>query len=238
LKKIQVAEEIEERKAPLPYERKFGFFQRLHGVIFRPNETFNDIALSPDYGGVIFIMLVVTIVGAFNLYQILSKIQFVGQHAGVVRSMVNLIMGLISVLAFFIFVARWLIKSVIVWKICDSGSKWKFSSAASVTGYSYIADFVSAIISIFFVGMLPTLTLDTSNIEAATAQANEYIAKLMGYQPYFLILSLVFIVWKSYMGGLGTHYGTKGLCSKAFATAIFITLSLIGLAVNYLLQLW
>jgi len=218
------------------YERKYGLFQRLWGVIFNPKETLNDIAQCPEYGGPLLVIILNTVLGIVILFQAASKISFVGPYASKVTSMFYSIVSLTSVLAFFIYIARWLIKSLIVWKACDFGSGWNFSNAASVTGYVYLADFFSLIISVFFTNMLPSLTIDTSSAEAAARQASEYISNLMGYQPYLLMLSLVFIIWKSYLGGLGTHYGTKKLCSKTTAIIVFIMLSLIGLAINYLLR--
>jgi len=225
--------EIEESSS---YERKYGLFQRLWGVIFNPKETLNDIALCPEYGGSLLVILLNTGLGIIILFQAASKISFVGPYASKVTSMFYSIVNLASVLTIFIYIARWLIKSLIVWKVCDFGSGWNFSSAASVTGYAYIADFFSAIISLFSTSMLPSLTIDTSNAEAAARQANEYTSALMGYQPYLLLIFLIFIIWKSYLGGLGTHYGTKKLCPKGTAIIIFIMLSFIGLAVDYLLR--
>ena len=228
------AEKKEE--ASLPYERKYGLLKRLWGAIFKPDETFSDIALSPDYAGVILILIIEATLFIVTIYQLFGKINIVGPYASDVKGFLNMLMSMVSVMIFPFCVIRWLIKSVIIWKACDSGSNWTFSSAASVTGYAYIVEIISAAINMFVVSTLPSLTLDTSNPEMVTKQANEYISMFQsGYYPHMLIISFVFIFWKSYLGGLGTHYGTRKLCSKAFAMALFVILSLIGLAVNYLL---
>jgi uncharacterized membrane protein YidH (DUF202 family) len=220
---------------PPPYERKFGMIRRLYGALLKPNETMKDIALSPDYWGVIVILILEVSLVIVDFSLVLSKFHFEGQYASQVSSMVSIFVGTAVAITIVLFPLRWLVKSVIVWKACDSGSMWSFKIAASVTGYAYVADLVIGIISSLFLPFfIPELTINTTDLDVARKLIDEYMLKITSLKLYMLPISFGTILWKSYLGGIGTHYGTKQMCAKALGTLVFLLLSLVGLLINYL----
>ena len=110
-----------------------------------------------------------------------------------------------------------------------------FKTAASTTGYSYIADIIVDIFRIPIpLLLLPTLNIDTSNLVAATQTSNNYEAQIGGPSlVYVLALSLFGLLWKSYLGGLGAHLGTEKKCSLGKGIAVFFALGLIGLFITF-----
>jgi hypothetical protein len=220
------------------YERKFSLTQRFYKLLTAPSEVMRDIALAPDYGGVLVIIALEFVFLAVVVVMVLQKIRFSGPYAETIWGMVSgLLVAAIIVGGVIIVPAKWLIKSLIVKYACDSGSGWDFKTAASVTGYAYIADIVMGIIGIC-IGwfLLPTLHLDTTDLGAIRQAFNDYQAQLNWLRlTYSLPFSLFGLLWKSYLGGLGAHFGTKEKCSLGVGIAVFFVLSLIGFLISFVI---
>jgi len=190
-----VAESVkpEVAEAKPVYSRKYGLVQRLYRVLFSPSEVMRDIALDPDYGGVAVIMVVQFVLSGIMVSGVLSKFYFTGPYAARISSFVSLVIGLAMVLLVILLPVRWLIKSVIVWKACDAGSKWSFKRAACVTGYAYIADFVLGLISgIVVLYFMPTIHIDTSNLDQAMGiLRNVYTPQILSIRRYTLPITFL-----------------------------------------------
>ena len=231
--------EPEVTEAKPVYSRKYSVAQRLYRVMFSPSEVMKDIAFDPDYGGVAVIMVLQFVLSAILISGMLSKFHFTGQYAAMVSGIMSFGIGLAMALMVVLLPVRWLIKSVIVWKTCDSGSKWSFKKAASVTGYAYITDFVLGLISgIIVLSLMPTIHMDTSNLEQAleTLQ-NVYEPQIMSIRQYTLPITFIAISWKSFLGGIGTHFGTNEKCSKLMGITVFFLLALVSFAFSLLMGL-
>ncbi len=219
-----------------PYERKYGTASRLLRVLYCPAETMKDIALAPDYVGVIVILFCQVVIGIIAAIYMFSKIQVTGPYAGAVLAFVSPIITAAFGLAFILMPVRWLVKSAIVWKAADSGSRWDFKSAASVTGYAYIADLVvSLIVTPLLFLSLPTLVIDTSNLEVLRQLTANYSAQVTALKFSYTLPSLFLaLLWKSYLGAVGTKNGTKDMCKLSGAFLIFFQLGLILVVINIL----
>jgi len=218
------------------YSRKYGLAQRLCRVLFSPSEVMKDVAFAPDYGGVAVIMVLQFVYSAIMISGVLSKFCFTGPYAAQISGFVSLGIGLAMVLLVILLPVRWLIKSVIVWKVCDAGSKWSFKKAACVTGYAYIAEFVLGLVSgIIVLYFMPTIQIDTSNFEQAVEMLrNVYRPQILSIRQYALPITFVAILWKSFLGGIGTHFGTDEKCSKSMGIAVFFLLALVSFALSFL----
>jgi hypothetical protein len=119
-----------------------------------------------------------------------------------------------------------------VWKLADSGSRWDFKIAASVTGYAYIADFVISLIAtpLLFLA-LPTLVLDTSSLDIMRQTVANYTAQVAALKLSYTLPSIFLaLLWKSYLGAVGTKHGTKDMCKLSGAFLLFFLLGLIIVA--------
>ena len=218
------------------YSRKYSLPQRLYRVLFNPSEVMKDIALDPDYGGVVVIMVLQFAYSAIMISGVLSKFYFTGPHAAQISSFVSLGIGLAMVLLVILLPVRWLIKSVIVWKACDAGSKWSFKRAACVTGYAYIADFILGLVSgVITLCLMPTIHVDTTNFDQAMNMIqNVYEPQLSSIRQFTLPITFVALLWKSFLGGIGTHFGTGEKCSKSMGIVVFFLLGLVSFAFSLL----
>jgi hypothetical protein len=82
--------------------------------------------------------------------------------------------------------------------------------------------------------LLPVFTIDVTNLDAARSALSNYQIQLNSLK--FLVslpLSLVGLIWESYVGGLGVRFGTKGKCSLTLGFIVFFILGLLGLAISY-----
>mgnify|MGYP001571275844 CR=1 FL=1 len=220
------------------YERKYSMFQRFYKLIFSPSEAMKDIALAPDYGGPIVLVILRIIITAIGISVVLQKFQLVGDTATInyISSTLFSVMAIAIVISVFLFLAFWLIKSFLVKLSCDKGSGWNFATAASVTGYAYIADFIFGIVGVIAIYFLiPSMTFDVTNLDAATSalanwEAQTYPVRL----AYSIPIGFVGLIWKSFLGGLGTKFGTKENSSLAFGFFVFLVLALLGWLISYL----
>ena len=208
-------------------------------ILTSPAQAMQDIAEAPNYTEPTLIILIQAVLAAISVAFVMQKIKIVGPEPTL--SMVQSI--LLGVLVFaviftgillFVF---WLGKSVLVKIFCDRQSNWRFKTAAATTAYAYVPVIVIGVISLAVTfSLLPAFTVDIANIDAVQGALSDYQTQLNWMK--FLIslpLSLVGLVWQSYVGGLGAHFGTKGKCSKSMGFAVFFILGLLGLGLSYIL---
>lgn len=219
-----------------PYERKFSTIQRLLRLLTSPSETMKDIGEAPDYQGFYIIAVAAFIEIIASVSMALQKIQFVGTYAGQVNAFLVDILSISVFLGLIIYVAEWAVKSLIVKYACDQGSAWDFKTAASVTGYAYVADVVVSVLSIAVSwAFVPTFVVDTTNLTTATASISSYQGQLNLLRlEVSLPFSLLALLWKSYLGGLGTHFGTQERCSIGLGLVVFFVLGLVGIAIGFI----
>jgi len=217
------------------YERKFSLIQRFLKVLTKPSEAMKDIGLAPDYGGSFAVIAIEMVLASVAVILIFQRIQLVGTYAEEIWNFVVGIMTLGIVIAFGLVIARWLIKSLIVKFACDSGSSWDFKTAASITGYAYVADIVTSLLGIIAVWLfMPSFVIDVTNLDAARQAIADYQAQMLWVKlAYTLPVSLLGLIWKSYLGGLGAHFGTKERCSRSTGIVVFFALGLIGLLISF-----
>jgi hypothetical protein len=220
--------------APPSYARRFGMVQRLFGMFFMPSQAMRDVGLRPEYGGVFIVLTLQIALLIASISIVMSKFQVTGTYATQVMGILNGILGVAVIIGILLVFLRWLVKSAIVWKVCDGGSSWSFKSAASVTGYAYIAEIVVGLISVALTALyFPVLHLDVSNLETARQTLQTYQSQAMTLTVYRLPVTVLTLVWKSYLGGVGTYHGTEKMFSKAAGISVFFVLSLIGVLVNF-----
>jgi len=219
------------------YERKFSLTQRFYKLLTAPSEAMRDIALAPDYEGVLVVIAANIVFLSVAAGIILQKIQFSGPHAETISGMVSGLLIAAIFIAGILEVARWAIKSLIVRYACDSGSGWDFKTAASVTGYAYIADIIMGMIGLCIGWLvLPTFHLESTDLDTMRQVFNDYEARVkwLGL-VYSLPFSLLGLLWKSYLGGLGARFGTKEECSLSMGIAVFFVLSLVGIMISFII---
>jgi hypothetical protein len=139
-------------------------------------------------------------------------------------------------LSFILLPVKWLVKSALVWKLGDAGSGWAFKSAASVTGYAYMASLIVSLVTLpISVSILPTMNIDTNNIEATRQLLASYRSQLATLElTYTLPTMFLALLWKSYLGARGINFGTKQMCKISGAFLIFFLLGLISVAISLL----
>jgi len=220
--------------SPPRYTRKFGVVQRLYGALRMPSETMRDIGLAPDYGGVAIILVLKFALMIAVVWIAVSKFHITGTYATEVTLILSGALIVVVIIGFFLVLLRWVVKSAIVWKACDEGSRWSFSSAAVVTGYAYIAEVLVAMIWVPVASLLlPVLHLDVSSLEAARQAVEAYQSQVMALYVYQIPVTLLALVWKSYLGGVGAHHGTRETCSKTMGIIVFFVLGLIGMIASF-----
>jgi len=224
----------QETMAP-SYERRFSLVRRFYKLLVAPSEAMKDIALAPDYTGFFVIVVLEFLLAAIAVSMAMQKIQLVGTYGSRISSMLGALLVVAVVIALFLIIVRWVVKSLIVRHAGDSGSGWSFSTAASVTGYAYFADVVFTILGIAISWLIvPTFIIDTTNLDTAIQLMNDYRAQINSLKlAYSLPFNLVGLVWKSYLGGLGTHFGTNEECSIRAGFIVFFVLGLIRLLISF-----
>lgn len=222
-----------------PYEREYSVPQRLYKLIVSPNKAMQDIGLAPDYTGPILLVIFRIILLAVTIALGYSKIQWAGDP-NLISQVTGFLSGIITlaiVIAVGLLVVYWLGKALIVKYACDSGSAWTFTSAASVTGYAYLPELILGIISIAIVyPLIPSITLNVSDIDAARTALANYEAQLLWLRIIVsLPIGFIILIWKSYLGGLGTKFGTQKKATLAFGFIVFLILGLLGWGISFLL---
>lgn len=83
--------------------------------------------------------------------------------------------------------------------------------------------------------LLPSLTLNVSNLDAARQQIADFRSQALGIELAVSIpIGLVGMIWKSYLGGLGTKFGTLEHCTLVQGFAVFFILALLGWLISFL----
>jgi len=192
-----------------------------------------DIALAPEYGGVVLIIGLQVAMSAVLAWMVLQKFTFVNVPEGMswLWSLVTGILAIAFLVAGVGVFVKWLVKSLLVKWLCNSQSGWNFRTAAAVTGYAYLADFVFTVVTVPLIWFwLPQFAIDVSNPDAARQAIASYNAQL-GWQRFLVSLPLGFVglAWKSFLGAVGTRFGTKEKCSFGTGFIVFFVLGLVGL---------
>jgi hypothetical protein len=225
-----------EHETEQSYERKLSLFQRFYKLLTSPSEAMEDIGLAPDYAGVAVIILIEIVLSILSVAVALMKIQYIGTRGEAVTSFVYSAVTIGSILGVGLIVIRWLVKSYIIKYVCDAGSSWDFETAASVTGYAYLPSVVLGVIGLC-VGwfLIPSLTVDTSNLNAAMQAVNEFRAQASWLiLVYSLPMSFIGVIWTSCLGGLGAHFGTNKKCLLRGGVLWFFILGLIGVFLSFI----
>lgn len=226
----------EQAPPPPPYERKFTMFQRFYKLIVSPQEAMADIASAPDYSGVVVLLMLEIVIASVAVWAIMQKFQLIGAQSSVsmIWSIISGALVVAMIISGLLFLVFWIVKSLLVKLFCEAGSKWSFRTAAAVTGYAYIADvIIVSIIGIVIAWFtLPTLVIDISSEAAATQAMAQYQAMLSQRLLYAIPVSLLGLLWKSYLGGIGAHFGTGKRCSRSMGIFVFFILGFIGFLIS------
>lgn len=222
-------------------EREFySVFERLYKLVVSPSEAMKDIGHWPEYTGPVVIVVLLAILESVDVSLAYQKIQWAGDPNLISegQNFLSTVVTIAVLISVVVVIAYWLVKSLLVKALCDGGSGWSFGTAASVTGYAYLADIIFGIIGVLVVfPLLPSLTINVSDMNATeTAIANYQIQVLWIRLAVALPLGLIALVWKSYLGGLGTKYGTDEHSSLARGFGVFISLTLLGWLISFLVR--
>lgn len=192
-----------------------------------------DIGRAPDYGGVIVLFVLWIILSTIGVIIMTSKMEFTGTYSYEVTSGVMAGVTIVLFLAPIITFARWLVKSFMVRYACES-KNWNYETAASVTGYAYLPNVILSFFWIFvIIAIVPPVVVDTTNLEQALVQLQMYDAQTAWITIGLnLIGSVLVLLWKSYLGGIGAHAGTRESCSESTGTMWFLVIGFIGLLID------
>ncbi|MEM2118741.1 MAG: hypothetical protein QW840_01295 [Candidatus Bathyarchaeia archaeon] len=215
-----------------PYERKFSVFQRLYKLFLKPSEAMRDIAGTPDYRGVLVIMIIQGVLWLLSALMLLLKLQFVGGYSGEMNTLVSFLAA--AVLFFPMPVTlgiKWAAKSLVVKYACASKSDWDFETAASVTGYAYIADVIvtlAGVVAAWF--LIPSRTIEVWDMDRAMGVIGWWQFTTRSLKLSVLLPVTIFgLIWKGFLGGLGIHHGTNRKCSLLKGTLVFTLLGVFSL---------
>jgi hypothetical protein len=220
------------------YERRFSTLERLLKILTSPAQAMKDIAETPNYTEPTVMVIIQAILAAVSVVLVMQKIKIIGAEP-TLSTVQNILVGVLAFAVIFagiLLFVFWLGKSLLVKVFCNSQSNWDFKTAAAITGYAYMPVIVIGVIGLivtFF--LLPSFTIDVTNLDAARSALSNYQTQLNSLK--FLVslpLSLVGLVWQSYVGGLGAHFGTKGKCTVTLGFTVFLILGLLGLAFSYI----
>jgi hypothetical protein len=164
------------------YERKYSMFQRFYRLVVSPSDAMKDIGLCPDYGGPLVLVILEIILAAVTVSLVFQKIQWTGdsQLIAQAQSIVSDVIAIAVLISVVLFLAFWLLKSWLVKASCDTGSSWSFGTAASVTGYAYLADIIFGVIGLLVVyPLLPSVTFNVSDLDAARQALANFQAQVL-----------------------------------------------------------
>lgn len=220
-----------------PYERRFSLAQRFFKLLTSPSKAMEEIASAPSYEGIVVITIAEFIVMAAAVMLVSRKIELSGPYSPMIDNLLSLglILGVLGGLA--VFAIKWAIKSYLVKLACDNQSGWGFKAAASITSYAYVSDIIIGILGLCISWfLLPKFHIDTTNVDAARRSLYAYEAEINWLQLTITFpLSFLGLLWKSYLGGLGAHFGTEKKCSVVTGFAVFFVLGLVGLFVSFII---
>ncbi|TFG27323.1 zinc ribbon domain-containing protein [Candidatus Thorarchaeota archaeon] len=215
------------------YNRKFSLFERITKLLTSPEEAMEDISLAPDYGGVIALFIVWTVISVVGFITALQKIQFTGPYANQVYSLLSATATITIIIIPIFLIIRWLIKSYLIRHACDSNF-WNFETAASVTGYAYLPNVIFGLIGVIVTWILvPSVVISTADLEQALIQMETFSAQTLwitvGISTLF---SFIALFWKSSLGSHGAYFGTHKNCEKGTAFGYFMVIGLLGLIID------
>ena len=194
-----------------------------------------DIGQAPDYGGVIVLFAIWTIISFIGLGISLTKLQFTGPYGDFVNSGVYSGVVMAGLLVPVGLIIRWLVKSYLIRHMTDSNA-WDFEAAASVTGYAYLPNVIFTLIGAIIAWLLvPAIVIDTTDLLVATAQLELYNAEIfwITFLPSILF-SLIALLWKSRIGSYGTYYGTHRRIEIGSAFGTFMIIGFIGFVIDFI----
>lgn len=208
--------------------------QRLTKLVTSPRDAMTDIGRAPDYEGVVALLTMWIVFGIATGVVMANKIHFVGPYGYEATSMFFTGVSIGLILVPFLTIARWLVKSLLIQFSCDR-SNWDFKTAASVTGYAYLPNVVFSFVWIFIISALvPSITLDTANLDAALIQLQQFDAQTSWLTVgVSLMIALLALLWKSYLGGMGAHAGTHETISEGHGIMWFLFIGFIGILIDF-----
>lgn len=222
------------------YERQYSVFQRFYKLVVSPSEAMKDIGLWPDYGGPLVLVILQIILAGVAISLAYQKIQWTGDSQIIfqAQSIVSEFITIAVLIIVVLFFAFWLVKSLLVKVSCDGGSGWSFGTAASVTGYAYLADIIFEVIGLLVVyPLMPSMTLNVSDFDATRQALANFQAQVLWIRLVIAIpIGFIGLLWKSYLGGLGTKFGTHEQCSVGRGFVVFLVLALIGWLISFLFR--
>jgi hypothetical protein len=218
------------------YERMLSRLQRLWNLFFKPSKAMQDIVAAPSFRGVLIIMIVEGVLWVLSTVEMFLKLEFVGGYAGEMGSLATFLAA--AVLFFPMPVAlgvKWAAKSVLVKYGLASGGDWDFTTAASVTGYAYIADvvmMVSSLVGAWF--LFPSRAIEVWNQGTAMGIISGWQNGTRRLRLTTLLPVTIFcLLWKGYLGGLGAHFGTDKHCSILKGTVVFTLLGVLSFLLGF-----
>lgn len=217
-----------------PYHRKYSMIQRLTKLLTSPREAMADIGKAPDYEGVVALLIMWIVFAIAAGVVMANKIHFIGPYGNEATSMFYTGISIGLILVPFLTIARWLVKSLLIQFSCDR-SNWDFKTAASVTGYAYLPNVMFSFVWMFIISALvPSITLDTADLEAALIQLQQYDAQTSWLTVgVSLMITLPVLLWKSYLGGLGAHAGTHETVPESHGIMWFLFIGFIGILIDF-----
>ena len=218
----------------------YSVFQRFYKLLVSPSKAMKDIGVSPEYGGPVVLVILQIILASASVALAYQKIQWTGDPGTISQAQgyLSTVLTIAVLLTLFLFIVFWLVKSLLVKYLCDSGSAWSFGTAASVTGYAYLPDVIFAVIGMPVVyWLLPSVTFNVSDLAASQQAIASFQAQTLWIQLAITVpLTFIALLWKSYLGGLGTKFGTDQKCSVQTGFAVFFVLALLGWLISFLVR--
>ncbi len=199
------------------------FTEKIIGTIKNPKKAMKDIAEQPMIEEAVTIVGISAVLGALSAYILFYKVAYVfeGQDMPSSTGTIMAVAGIAGALiGSFIF---WLILAGIIHLISMAlGGEGKFyPQMMTITGYSMIPSFFSAIIGIAMLSMMEPMTITIS-------ATNPAAANMLSNSPYFIasnLIGIVFQVWSSIILFFGVQSVHK-LTAARSAVAVGIPLAI------------
>jgi len=201
--------------------------RRFWKLLFRPSEAMRGIAAAPDTGGVVVIMIVQGILWVLSVWEMFIKLNFVGGYVGEMGSLATIFAATALLFPMPVILGlKWAAKSFLVKYGFASGGDWDFKTAASVTGYAYVADVVMTVLNLVAAWFLiPSRVIEVGSQGTALGVMGWWQAETRALKLTVMLPVTIFcLVWKGYLGGLGAHFGTERCCSIIKGTVLFTLL--------------
>jgi hypothetical protein len=83
--------------------------------------------------------------------------------------------------------------------------------------------------------LLPSITLNVSDLDAMRQAVANFQAQALWIELAISIpIDFIALLWKSYLGGLGTKFGTDDQCTLRWGFIVFFVLALFGWLISFL----